>query len=1353
MEINSQIRTGKMNLTRREWRPLVLPAQGLCWVLIALLGLPPAALAHLCNDDGTTCPSCTSGGAGGGSGGGGGPGGGGGGRRTFPSRSAGSGSSQLSNGNIGGSSGFRGGGSRGISSIGSHDPVNLGRMSVYMWATDFEPTILPGARQDASLHFTRYHSSDDVTTLSGGLPQNGPLGYNWTHNYNILLLDTGPAVRIKGENCTEQVFNMTSNIGSPIYENISGGNSRLSKVGVNFVWQMRNGTKYTFDGTNANRLATIVDTLTNTLTLTYGATSLLTNVADQFGRNLRFAYNGSGLIFQMIDPVNGTNAFYYDASGQLTNVVDSFGAKDVYTYDGAGSGRVSAITNPRGKTHTYVYDAAGKVTSETNAAGAVMVFDRDDVAHTVDVTDRNGNHYSHSFNSDSRLTGVQDSAGSMTLVLDDNNRATNFVNRLGFGTRSFFAPNSCGCQIAGGLIMSIDSLNRTNQWEIETNFNKAIAFTNALGNVSHFGYDTRGNLTNITDGAGKVTRQIYDAAGNFTQFINANNATNKFGYDQYGNRTNSTDALGGVSRYQYDLVGNFTNRVDALNRTNCLVRDARDRVVRAVDALGGGYGWSYDGQNNLLTQTNELQQVTSYTYDNVDRTATVTLPAGDGVFTSCGYDGNGNRVAVTNALGNKTGYGFDAVNRMTKLTNALMKVWSFAYDAESRMTSSTDANNHSTTFGYDAANQLTSLTNALTQTIQFQYDLAGNRTNIIDGRGNVLGFRYNAVNRLTNLVYAASDLETFGYDAVGNLTNYITRAGDANSYTYDAANRLTNITYVGGSDVISFGYDAGSQLTGALWKNGTATNANDTFSYDLNGRLTNETQTVAGSSPKVVGYTYDAAGRRTQLTYPDGTFITYGYNANGWLTNIADGGSNSIVVYTYDAAGRRTKRQLENNTFTVYDYDSADQITNIMHVKAVSGVTNTLSQYSYGYDDAGNRKWVKRLSGKGDVFKYDDTDQLTNVLYDATNPDTTPSAATNEARYIFDAAGNRNSVTSTNTGMTSYVPNALNQYTNIGGTTMKYDGNGNPTNIMENGVTLALTYDRENRLITMNNGTVTVTNTYDVFDRLVERATGTGKLRFVYDNQWRVLAEYNGSDMLVNRYVYGPEVDEPVRVTAPNNRFYYHQAVLGTVTEMTGPAGNVRERYFYDVYGRLVNMTDASTNVVASSLMGNRFMFQGRDRDPDTGLYNFRNRFYSPTLGRFLQVDPIRQEGGENIYAFVRNDPVNYYDPHGLLRADPPDPAPPAPGEPSEPAECGTNPCPGFVSLWPDKLQKTGDKIPPVPVIPGKITCLWAYRVCKEGCLSEYGVGSDLPIAESKACKKKCNLDCQSNFNKCGLKK
>ena len=66
--------------------------------------------------------------------------------------------------------------------------------------------------------------------------------------------------------------------------------------------------------------------------------------------------------------------------------------------------------------------------------------------------------------------------------------------------------------------------------------------------------------------------------------------------------------------------------------------------------------------------------------------------------------------------------------------------------------------------------------------------------------------------------------------------------------------------------------------------------------------------------------------------------------------------------------------------------------------------------------------------------------------------------------------------------------------------------------------------------------------------------------------------------------------------------------------------------------------------------MYNPYYFTGRRYDEETGLYYYRARYYSPSIGRFLQTDPIGYRGGINLYAYVGNNSTSYVDPMGLCK-------------------------------------------------------------------------------------------------------
>src|SRR5205823_3354322 len=92
------------------------------------------------------------------------------------------------------------------------------------------------------------------------------------------------------------------------------------------------------------------------------------------------------------------------------------------------------------------------------------------------------------------------------------------------------------------------------------------------------------------------------------------------------------------------------------------------------------------------------------------------------------------------------------------------------------------------------------------------------------------------------------------------------------------------------------------------------------------------------------------------------------------------------------------------------------------------------------------------------------------------------------------------------------------------------------------------------------------------------------------------------------------------------------------------------ERYTYDLNGAPKFFDEWGNERFGGSSYDTRFLFAGSQYLPETGLYDMRNRFYDPTLNRFLQADPIGFAGNAlNLYRYCHDDPVDLSDPMGLV--------------------------------------------------------------------------------------------------------
>jgi len=397
-------------------------------------------------------------------------------------------------------------------------------------------------------------------------------------------------------------------------------------------------------------------------------------------------------------------------------------------------------------------------------------------------------------------------------------------------------------------------------------------------------------------------------------------------------------------------------------------------------------------------------------------------------------------------------------------------------------------------------------------------------------------------------------------------------------------------------------------------------------------------------------YTYDALGQKLTETVDYGPFTvshSYEYYANG-LKKSFTGPDNVKITYSYDENNRLSAIDIPNAgriTYNTYHWNHPAKITlpggsqiDLTYDPLMRLLSKTvkdpsqqfLMDYEYEYSPTNNI--TKKTTEQGEhAYQYDELSRLTQ----ATHP------VLEDEHYTYDLLSNR--LTASNAqGICRYDAN--NALLNYGNTEFEYDPNGNLVKKTTGTQITHYEYNIKNRLVRVTNSQddLIAEYGYDPIGRRIWKKVEGIKTYFIYADEG-LIGEYDENGTEIKAYGYRPDsiwTTNPLFQKTNGSYYWYQNDHLGTPQKLIDSQGDVVWEAVYEAFGK------ARVDV---ELVENHLRFAGQYFDKETGLHYNWHRYYEPTTGRYLSVDPILSA---NLYAYVSGNPLTFIDPLGLESED-----------------------------------------------------------------------------------------------------
>ena len=758
--------------------------------------------------------------------------------------------------------------------------------------------------------------------------------------------------------------------------------------------------------------------------------------------------------------------------------------------------------------------------------------------------------------------------------------------------------------------------------------------------------------------------------------------------------------------YVYDDDGNTIEVITRRDRTT-YTYDERNNVVSSKYYKHNIYPPFLAGYEAVLDKFEEnkdkikLKTITTYTYDysdDIDNNGEYglllcekTVENGSSEYTQTNYEYETNITSkifgalkkTTNSLGKSTQYFYD--NKSGYLMSVIKSDetgYYYSYDEMGNLVMVQPAtylstpkiveNSSEVRYIYNELNQLEKI---IANGIEYSmlYDAFGNQSSIFVDEEEIIYQEYNNNNgKLSKVIYANGIEIHYEYDVLSRLkklTYVFNGVSSSYIYTYDSNGNLSKLEDENSGCILIYEYDNANRLVKCIEYNvNTMKNtAGTSYSYDQDSNLSFlwydqdylYDSIEYGRLYHYYSYNYDDA---------DGSLTSVSININGYPNTI-----NAVLNYVYDGFGRYTSKSIATsggtNTTTFSYLTNGSATSSLVSQYASTIVKDEIVKYNktfnYVYDDANMNITEVKDADNNLLYKYtyDELDRLVREDNSELNKTFV---------YFYDNNGNIlsekiysytledvSNITPMHTYEYSYEnENWKDQLTGYNGGTITYDEVGNPLTYW-NG--MEFDWEKINNLSTIVWNNRNISYTYNGNGIRTSKDIDGVIHTYILEGSKIISESYDNSFIL---YLYD-ESNAPIGLLYRENsysegafdEYYFTKNLQGDIIGIYNEMGTMVANYIYDAWGNhlVTDSTGTCVDKEATDFVGNinPFRYRGYYFDQETGFYYLNNRYYDPSIKRFINADTLSYLGSNgdfnayNLYSYCGNNPIMFVDYNG----------------------------------------------------------------------------------------------------------